>query len=63
MKSWQTTVAGISAILVAAGAAVQLLLDGDPLTNPDWGVTVAAVMVGVGMIFARTDSQSAKENK
>jgi ABC-type Mn2+/Zn2+ transport system permease subunit len=61
MKSWQTTVAGVSAILVAVGAAVGLMLDGDPLTNPAWGVTVAAVMVGVGMIFARTDAQHKKD--
>ena len=63
MKSWQTTVAGIAAILTALGTAAQPLLDGDPLTNPDWGVMMAAIMAGVGLIFARTDSQSVKENK
>jgi hypothetical protein len=61
MKSWQTTVAGIAAILTAIGAALGPLLDGDPLTNPEWGVTVAAVMAGVGLIFARTDAQHTKD--
>ena len=53
MKSWKTSAAGIAAILVALGGAVQVLFDGNPATNPDWNVTVAAVLAGVGLMTAR----------
>ena len=54
MKSWKTTVTGVLTILVAIGSAgITFLKTG---TLPDWGVLVAAVTSGVGLIMAK-DSQ------
>ena len=41
-KSWKTTAAGISAIVVAVAGAAGLMLDGKPDTNPDWTALIAA---------------------
>lgn len=53
MKNMKTTLAGIGAILVAIGGAMKSLFDGDPSTNLDLSVTIAAVTAGVGLIAAR----------
>jgi hypothetical protein len=56
MKSWKTSVTGIASVLIAVAGAVQLIFDGDPATNPDWNVTVAAVVAGIGLMTARDNS-------
>lgn len=53
MKSWRTTVLGIVTILTAVAGVVQALVDNDPTTNPDMTVAVAAVVSGIGLIFAK----------
>lgn len=58
-SSWKTTGAGVAAILVAAGAALTAMTDNDPLTVPDWGSLIAAVMAGVGLIFAKDNKKEA----
>jgi hypothetical protein len=60
-NSWKTTITGILAILVAAGGAAVKLLDGDAATNPDWEVVMAAIMAGLGLIFARDNNVSSKD--
>ncbi len=59
--SWRTSAAGIGAILVAIGSAVTAITDNDPLTIPDWGAVVAAVIAGVGLIFARDAKVSSQQ--
>jgi|APGre2960657404_1045060.scaffolds.fasta_scaffold243246_2 uncharacterized membrane protein YhiD involved in acid resistance len=51
--SWKTSAAGIGAVLVAAGSAMTAMFDNDPATLPDWGAVIAAVIAGVGLLFAR----------
>ena len=53
MSSPKTTLAGIGAILVAVGAAMSAIFDADPLTVPQWDVVIAAVLAGIGLIFAK----------
>lgn len=53
MKSWRTTVLGIVTILTAVAGVVQAMIDNDPATNPDMTVAVAAVVSGIGLIFAK----------
>lgn len=53
MKNRNTTVAGIGSILVAVGALLTALFDGDPSTSPDYATAVAAIVAGVGLIFAK----------
>ena len=46
MQNRKTTMAGIASILTAAAA----ILNAWP--NPDWGAAVAAIIAGLGLIFA-----------
>jgi len=57
-SSWKTTGAGIAAILVAVGSVLTALTDNDPLTVPDWGSLSAAVIAGVGLIFAKDNKKA-----
>jgi hypothetical protein len=54
-----TTIAGIAAILVAVGSALKVYFDGDATTTVDIATTVAALIAGVGLIFARDASNNA----
>lgn len=52
-KSWRTTALGITTIVTAVAGLVQAFLDNDPTTNPDMTVAIAAIVSGIGLIFAR----------
>lgn len=60
MNSWKTTALGISTILAAVASIVQAALDNDPATNPDITVAVAAIMSGIGLIFARDNAKTSE---
>ena len=53
MSSPKTTLAGIGAILVAVGSALVAMFDANPLTVPQWDVVIAAILAGIGLIFAK----------
>lgn len=53
MKNWKTTCAGLGAILVAAGTVLNGLSAGTPI---DYTAVIAAVLAGVGLIFAKDAS-------
>ena len=53
MNNKNTTLAGIAAILVAVGAVLTALFDGNDATLPDYTAAIAAVIAGVGLIFAK----------
>jgi hypothetical protein len=59
MNNRNTTVAGIGSILVAVGAVLTALFDGDPLTLPDYATAVAAILAGIGLIMARDAKRDA----
>lgn len=52
-KNLKTTIAGIATIIAALGGAAAMLLDGNDSTIPDWTGVAAAIVAGVGLIFAR----------
>lgn len=58
MNNRNTTFAGIGAILVALGALAKAFFDNDPTTTPDFAAAVAAVIAGVGLIFAKDASNN-----
>jgi|SanBayMetagenome_1026888.scaffolds.fasta_scaffold00828_8 hypothetical protein len=58
--SWKTTAAGIGAVLIAVGSALNATFDADPATVADWGAVVAAVIAGVGLLFARDNNVSSE---
>lgn len=60
-KSWRTSVAGLGAILISVGAALTAMFDNDPLTNPEWGVVVAAIIAGVGLLAARDNKVTSEQ--
>jgi len=47
MTNEKTTLAGIGAILTAIGGIVAAW------PNPDWTTGIAAILAGIGLIFAR----------
>lgn len=61
MKSWKTTTAGIGAILIAVGGALTATFDNDPATVADWGAVIAAVIAGVGLLFARDNGVTSEQ--
>ena len=61
--SWKTTGAGFSAILIAVGSALKALTDNDPTTTVDVGALAAALLAGIGLIFARDNDKSSKQVK
>lgn len=58
--SWKTTTAGIASIVVAVASCVQAHFDGDSATVPNWEVAVAAIMAGIGLMFARDNGVSSE---
>jgi len=60
-RSWKTSAAGIAAIVVAVGGAVNTLCDGDPATMPDWAVVGVAVAAGIGLLTARDDKVTSEQ--
>ena len=59
--SWRTTAAGISAILIAVGSAMSAQFDNDPTSIADWGAVVAAVIAGIGLLFARDNKVTSEQ--
>ena len=53
MSSPKTTIAGVGAILVAVGSALVAMFDANPATMPQWDVVIAAILAGIGLIFAK----------
>ena len=60
MKSWRTSTAGILAIVAILSTAFAAEFDADPLTKADWSIAVAAILGGIGLIFARDNSVSSE---
>lgn len=60
-NSWRTTTAGIGAILIAIGSALGAQFDNDPATVADWGAVIAAVIAGVGLLFARDNKVTSEQ--
>jgi peptidoglycan/LPS O-acetylase OafA/YrhL len=58
--SWKTSAAGIAAIVVAVASCVQAAFDGNPDTAPNFEVAIAAVISGLGLIFARDNNVSSE---
>ena len=43
-------------------ADVSAVLDSDPATLPNWGVTVPALIMAVGLLFARDNDVTSEES-
>lgn len=57
--NWRSLFA-TSGIGYLAFDAIAKLLDGDPLTNPDWNVLVSAAILTTAALFTKAPGQAAK---
>lgn len=61
MKSWKTTLAGISGIVGMLATAVSAMLDGNPATVPQWEIVIPAVIGMAGLLFARDNNVTSEQ--
>jgi len=61
-KSWETTAYGIAGALAIAFGAFQVLIDGDPMTMPDWNEVIAGIMIALGFWRARDANKSSEDS-
>lgn len=59
--SWRTTLFGTGGLVAVLAATASALLDGNPATNPDWTLVVAAASTAIGLLFARDDKVSSEQ--
>ena len=59
-KSWRTTLFGASGLIAVVASTLTAMFDGDPTTNPQWGVVSAAVAATIGLLFARDNKVSSE---
>lgn len=60
--SWKTTLCGALTILAATITLVLVpMLDLDPATAPNWSALGAAVLAGIGLLFARDNDKSSED--
>ena len=61
MKSWQTTLAGVAAIIAAIATAVASQFDDDPATIAEWGVVIGLLAAGIGNVVGRDHNKSSED--
>ena len=62
LVSWRTTLAACLLAIDAILHAVSALVDGNPLTNPDWNTVVMLLVAAGGLLFARDASVSSQDS-
>lgn len=60
-KSWKTSLFGSGGIVVVVAGVLSALCDGDPATNPDWNLTIAALMPSIAALFARDNNVTSEQ--
>lgn len=61
MTSWKTTTGGITAIVAAIAGAINLMVDNDPATNPDWSVVMPIIIGAFAILFARDNDKTSED--
>jgi len=61
MNSTNTTLAGIAAAIGAIATAITYWFDGDPNTNPDWGLTIGLISAAIGLFTARDNDKTSED--
>ena len=51
--SWKTSLFGTTGLLTVLFNVANMLMDDNPATNPDWGVTITLILTSVSAIFAK----------
>lgn len=58
--SWQTTLAGVLAVLVVLIGCAHAHFDGNPATVPQWELALGTVLAALGLTRARDDKVTSK---
>jgi len=56
--SWITSLFGASGLGTILWNVTSMLLDGDPNTNPDWSVTLPAIITSAALLFTKDFNKS-----
>lgn len=51
--SWKTTLLGASGLLVVIGNLMNILLDDDPKTVPDWSIYIPLIFGGIANMLSK----------
>lgn len=60
MGSWRTSLAGALSALGILLPAIAAAIDGNPATDPNWGMVIPAVIGSIGLLFARDNKVSSE---
>jgi hypothetical protein len=61
-KSLKTSIFGAGGLLTLWANVASMLLDNDPLTNPDWSMVITATITAGGLLFAKDYNASGLPN-
>lgn len=61
MNQYKVKIAALGTIVSLIGIAVKQLVDGDPVTNPDWNTLVPSLILSVGVLFSRQNDVSSEQ--
>jgi hypothetical protein len=51
--SWRSSLFGVGGLATIVFNVASMLLDGDPNTNPDWSVTIPAIITAAALLFTK----------
>lgn len=51
--SWRSSLFGVGGLATILFNVASMLLDGDPNTNPDWSVTIPAIITAAALLFTK----------
>lgn len=51
--SWKTSLFGATGLVTLVYNVSSMLMDGDPMTNPDWSVVLPLALSGIAALFAK----------
>lgn len=60
-KTIPTTGIGWGSIIAHVAGAINLLMDGDPATMPDWNIVIPSLAVSFGLTQARPKNMTSEE--
>ena len=63
LKSWKTTTLGAGGLLYIIIGIIEVLMDDDPTTTPDWGVQVPLMIASIAALFAKDGDKSTEDVK